>query len=106
MSDKEVEEWEKKIKDSLLRRDENLGNVMNAMINSFSQGFEIGGKTMYLSDFGISTQGYFAAEKDERYSLHIDGDSSDEVSGANADKLKAMISSDPEKVAEFWSFRK
>lgn len=102
MSDKEVEEWEKKIKDSLLRRDENLGNVMNAMINSFSQGFEIDGKTMYLTDFGISTQGYFSADKNERYSLHIDGDSSDEVSGANADKLKAMISSDPEKVAEFF----
>ena len=102
MTDKEVEEWEGKIKNSLLRRDQNLGDVMNAMINSFSQGFEIGGKTMYLSDFGISTQGYFAAEKDERYSLHIDGDTSDEVSGANADKLKAMISSDPEKVAEFF----
>lgn len=103
MTDKEVEEWEKKIKDSLLRRDENLGNVMNAMINSFSQGFEIDGKTMYLSDFGISTQGYFAAEKDERYSLHIDGDSSDEVSAANADKLKALISSDPEKVSKFFA---
>lgn len=103
MSEKEVEEWEGKIKDSLLRRDENLGGVMNAMINSFSQGFEIDGKTMYLSDFGISTQGYFSADKDERYSLHIDGDSSDEVSAANADKLKAMISSDPEKVSKFFA---
>ncbi len=103
MSEKEIEEWENKIKDSLLRRDENLYGVMNAMTNSFAQGFEIGGKTMYLSDFGISTQGYFTADKNERYSLHIDGDTSDEVSAANADKLKAMISSDPEKVAEFFS---
>lgn len=103
MSDKEVEEWENKIKDSLLRRDENLYGVMNAMTNSFAAGFEIGGKTMYLSDFGISTQGYFSADKNERYNLHIDGDTSDEVSSANADKLKAMISSDPKKVAEFFS---
>lgn len=103
MSDKEVEEWENKIKDSLLRRDQNLGEVMNAMINSFAQGFEIDGKTMYLSDFGISTQGYFTAEKNDRYALHIDGDKNDEVSAANADKLKAMISSDPETVSKFFA---
>lgn len=103
MSDKEIEEWENKIKDSLLRNDENLYGILNAMTNSFSAGFEIDGKTMYLSDFGISTQGYFSAEKNERYNLHIDGDTSDEVSAGNADKLKAMISSAPEKVAEFFS---
>lgn len=103
MSDKEIEEWEKKIKDSLLRRDENLGNVMNALTTSFTQGFDVGGKTMYLSDFGISTLGYFSTEESERYGLHIDGDSSDENTAAKEDKLKALIASDPEKVADFFS---
>lgn len=102
MSEKEIEEWENKIKGSILRQDDRLGSVMNTLINSFSQGFEIDGKTMYLSDFGIATQGYFTADKNDRYGLHIDGDSSDEVSAAKDDKLKAMISSDPEKVAQFF----
>ena len=31
MSEKEVEEWEKKIKDSLLRNDENLNGVIEAL---------------------------------------------------------------------------
>lgn len=31
MSDKEIEKWETKIKDSLLRRDSTLGSVMTAM---------------------------------------------------------------------------
>ena len=58
---------------------------------------------MYLSDFGIATAGYFEAEKNERYALHIDGDKDDEAVAGKDDKLKAMIASDPEKVMEFFS---
>ncbi len=102
MSDKEVEEWEKKIKDSLLRNDDNLSGVLQALQEATSGGIDVGGTKMYLSDFGISTQDYFSAEKNERYALHIDGDADDEVSAGNTDKLKAMIASDPEKVTSFF----
>lgn len=102
MSEKEVEEWEKKIKDSLLRNDENLSGVIQALTDVTHGGIEVGGKTMYLSDFGISTQNYFEADKNERDALHIDGDPDDDVSAGNTDKLKAMIGSDPEKVTNFF----
>ena len=102
MSEKEVEEWEKKIKDSLLRNDENLSGVIDALTSATRDGIMVGGQKMYLSDFGISTQDYFAADKNERNALHIDGDPDDEVSAGNQDKLKAMIASDPEKVTEFF----
>ncbi len=102
MSDKEVEEWEKKIKDSLLRNDENLSGVIQALTEATSGGIEVNGKKMYLSDFGISTQDYFSADKNERNALHIDGDPDDEVSAGNTDKLKAMIASDPEAVTSFF----
>ena len=102
MSEKEVEEWEKKIKDSLLRNDENLSGVMQALTSTMMDGIEVGGKKMYLSDFGINTQDYFSADKNERNALHIDGDKDDEVSAGNTDKLKAMISSDPETVTSFF----
>lgn len=55
LSDSEVEKWEQKIKDSLLRRDESLEKVMNAMTSSMSKGYEVNGKTYYLSNFGIKT---------------------------------------------------
>lgn len=58
MSDKEIEKWETKIKDSLLRRDSTLGSVMTAMQTAMMSSVEIGGKKYSLSSFGISTLGF------------------------------------------------
>ncbi len=102
MSDKEVEDWEKKIKDSLFRRDATLGEFRDAVTNSMTASFEIGGKTLSLTDFGIGTLGYFEAEENERHALHIDGDSDDSATTMNADKLKAAIQKDPEEVMKFF----
>lgn len=103
MSEKEIDEWETKIKDSLLRKDENLYNVMSVLTDVAAKGFDVGGKKMYLSDFGISTMGYFSAEENERYALHIDGDKDDTATAGKEDKLKSMIAADPEKVQEFFT---
>lgn len=102
MSDNEVEEWEKKIKDSLLRRDSTLGEVSDAMVDAMNQGFKVGGKTYYLSDFGINTLGYFDAADNERHAYHIDGDTEDTNTASNTDKLKNMIANEPETVMSFF----
>lgn len=101
MSDAEVEKWEEKIKASLLRRDDSLAGVMNAMTSSMRQGFEIDGKKYYLSSFGIRTQGYLSAPSNQNNAFHIDGDEDDSVSSANEDKLMAAITSDPDTVLTF-----
>ena len=59
MSDDEVEKWEKKIKDSILRKDSILGNTSTAMKNAMSMSIEIEGKKYSLASFGIKTQNYF-----------------------------------------------
>ena len=41
MSDTEVEEWEKKIKSALLRRDDTLDGIMNAMRNSLTTSYYV-----------------------------------------------------------------
>lgn len=69
MSDSEIEDWEKKIKDSLLRRDSTLSDVSSAMEEVMGAGYTIGGKTYYLSSFGINTLGYFTAADNEN--MHI-----------------------------------
>lgn len=102
MSDDEIEEWEKKIKDSLLRNDETLGNIQSVMSQYMQKGVEINGKTYYLSSFGINTAGYFDSTYKDRYALHIDGDKDDEYSAANDDKLKTMIAQDPNLVSSFF----
>lgn len=103
LSDREVEEWEKKLTDSILRRDENLSTVSSGIKSIMNSGIEIGGKTMYLSDFGINTLGYFNAPDNEKNAFHIDGDPDDGDTSGNADKLKSMISSNPSTVISFFT---
>jgi flagellar hook-associated protein 2 len=103
MSDDEVEKWETKIKDALLRKDSTLGNTATALKNLMAQSIEINGKKYSLASFGIKTQDYFSAGTNEKGVYHIDGDSDDSVSSGNDDKLRAMIASDPDTVVEFFS---
>ena len=101
MSDTEIEKWETKIKDSLLRRDNSLSSVMNAMMTSMSQSIEINGKSYSLSSFGIQTLGFLNAAENEQNAYHINGDEDDENTSGKEDKLMAAITSDPDTVIEF-----
>ena len=103
MSDTAVEKYETKIKDALLRRDSNLSTVSSALKEIMAGSVEVNGKNMYLSDFGIETLSYFTAAENEKNAYHIDGDADDSSTSGNADKLKSMISSDPDTVVSFFS---
>ncbi len=101
MSDTEIEKWETKIKDSLLRRDTTLNSIMSSMINSMASSVEIDGKKYSLSSFGIHTLGFLNAAEDEQYAYHIDGDEDDSNTSGNTDKLMKAIQEDPDKICEF-----
>lgn len=126
MTDEEIENWENKIKGSLLRKDGNLSSVMNVLTSTMLKGFykknltddqkkdmteaeiekwyeDNAGKKMFLSDFGIKTKNYFECEDFEHHAYHIDGDPDDEYASTKPDKLKAAIAADPEGVAEFFA---
>ena len=103
MTDDDIEKWEKKIKDSLLRKDSTLGGAASAMKTLMNSAIEINGKKYSLASFGIKTQGYFESGKNEKGVYHIDGDPDDTVSAGNDDKLKAMLANDPDVVIEFFS---
>lgn len=104
MSEKEVEKWEEKIKNSILRRDSTLSTVASAMKQVMLQGVQMkDGSQLYLSEFGVGTLGYFTAKDNEKNAYHIDGDPDDSATMTNADKLKTAIANDPEKVIEFFS---
>ncbi len=102
MSEEDVEKWEKKIKDSLLRRDNTVGTLSSMLKSTMQSTYEIGGTKYSLSSFGIRTLSYFTASEFEKGVYHIDGDSDDASSSGNDDKLKAMIAADPEAVGEFF----
>lgn len=107
MSDKEVEEWENKIKTGLLSGDDTISTIRSAMKNVMTSGFDIklsDGTTSRLSlaSFGISTGSFFSTEENERDMLHIDGDPDDSGTSGNTDLLRSAISTDPEKVQNFF----
>lgn len=101
MSEKEIEKWEEKIKSSMLRRDDTLYGVMNAMTSAMSKGYQVNGKNYYLSTFGIKTLGYLNAPTNQYNAYHIDGDEDDTSTSGKDDKLMAAIMEDPEAVTTF-----
>ncbi|MCM1026294.1 MAG: flagellar filament capping protein FliD [Roseburia sp.] len=103
MSEKEIEKYEQKVKDSLLRRDSNISSLSSTLKKDMMSGIEINGKTMYLSNFGIETLNYFLAEDNEKNAYHIAGDPDDENTSGQEDKLKSMIASDPDTVVAFFT---
>ena len=103
MSDSEVEKYETKIKDALLRRDSNLSTISSALKEIMSGSVDVNGKTMYLSDFGIETLGYFEAPDNEKNAYHIAGDPDDGNTSGKSDVLKSMISNDPDTVISFFT---
>lgn len=94
MSDKQIELWEDKIKDSLLRRDDTLGSVINTLRASLQGGITIGGKNYSLASLGIVTGVYT-----EQGLLHIEGDADDGTYSAKTNKLMNALADDPEAVA-------
>lgn len=101
MSETEIEKWEQKIKDSLLRRDTSLNGIISAMTMSMMQVYEVNGEKLSWSVFGVHTLGTLNAEKNEGYAYHIDGDSEDSKTSGNEEKLRAALASDPDRVIEF-----
>ena len=95
MSDTEVEKWEKKIKDSLLRRDNTIGSLLNAMRTALDGCVNVDGEDYALSSFGICTTKYT-----EKGKLHIYGDQDDPDGMMYEDKLRKAIEEDPDKVME------
>ena len=109
LSDTEVEEWEKKIKESLLRRDTTLSSVSSALkevmlSTSLSGGRNEKGEdvTITLAYFGIETLGYFKAKDNEKSAYHINGDPDDTDVKNYEDKLKKAIATEPDTVIEFF----
>ena len=101
MSDTQIEKWEKKIKDSVLRRDNQLGSLITSMTTTMMQSIEVNGKKVNWGIFGVATLGFMNAEKNKNYEYHIDGDSEDSLTSSKSDKLRAYLAEDPDTVIEF-----
>ncbi|MCL2252835.1 MAG: flagellar filament capping protein FliD [Lachnospiraceae bacterium] len=103
MSEREIADWEKKIKDSVLRRDDSLSGISGAMKQAMSAGVMVNGKNMYLNNFGIEALSFFASAANEKNAYWIDGDPDSIHTSGKTDKLREMIANDPKTVSDFFS---
>ena len=103
MSDEEVEKWEQKIKDSLLRKDDNLSTALEMFKTGMMASYDIKGTTFSLASFGMGTISYFEAADNEKYAIHIDGDKDDSNTASQKDKLKNAIANDLDSVKSFFT---
>ncbi len=101
MSDSEVEKWETKIKDSLLRRDSTLDGLISTM-RTVMTGTTItasNGKTYSLANLGITT----GKDYKEYGLLHIKGDEDDTDYADSTNTLMDLLKEDPAVVTEVLS---
>lgn len=100
MKDSEVEKWEDKIKNSLLRRDSTLNSIISSFRNKMMGTFTASnGRTYSLSTIGISTSGDYA----EGGLLHIKGDEDDAEYADDKNILKRMLEEDPDVVTDIFT---
>ena len=99
LSDVEVEKWENKIKDSLLRKDGTLGSIITVMRQSLLTTTEVNGVKYSLASFGIRTSSDYM----ERGKLHIYGDEDDDTYATEDNLLKEALESNPEAVMKTFS---
>lgn len=87
ISDKQADDWDKKIKASILRKDDTLGSLSSTLKSIMNSFVEIDGQKNSLYTLGIKTGNYLTTKQAERGVYIIDEDA-----------LKAAIADDPDKV--------
>lgn len=101
MSDDEVDKWNTKIKDSLLRRDSTLSGLMSTMkTNMMGTVTASNGKKYSLANLGITTS---SKNYNEGGLLHIKGDEDDDEFADSTNTLMQMLEEDPDTVKEVLS---
>lgn len=94
MSDDQIEKWENKIKDALLRRDSTVDSITTTMRQSLMGSISYNGVSYSMASLGITT----SSDYTEKGLLHILGDEEDETYSDETNKLKALLAEDPDAV--------
>lgn len=96
LSDKEVEEWEKKIKDSLLRQDDKVNSLLTNMRSTLGKSINYTNSDGITKRYSLSSFGITTGKWNEYGKLHIAGDSEDAEYADMDDKLRAAIEDNPD----------
>lgn len=100
LSETQIEQWEKKAKEGLFKRDDTINELLSGMRSILNSGIEItdaDGKTKRLS---LASLGIVTGDYVENGKLHILGDEDDAEYAGRENVLKKMLSQNPDSVAQ------
>jgi flagellar hook-associated protein 2 len=100
LSDTQIEQWEKKAKQGLLRRDSTLQSLLSNMRTYLNQGVTVTNADGTTSRMSLSALGIVTGDYSENGKLHILGDEDDSEYSSETNKLKAALNSNPNIVAQ------
>lgn len=96
LSDTQIEQWEKKAKVGLLRRDETINNLLSSMRTILNKAVTVTDKDGNEQTYTLASLGIVTGDWTENGKLHIMGDPDDAEYAAEENKLKTALSANPE----------
>ena len=102
LSDTQIEQWEKKAKVGLLRRDETINSLLSSMRNILNTAVTVTDKDGNEQQFTLAKLGIVTGDYSEKGKLHILGDADDETYASETNKLKEYLSSNPEILSQIF----
>ncbi len=100
LSDKQIEQWETKAKQGLLRRDSTLQTLLSGMRTMLNKGLTVTLEDGTTTRMSLSSLGIVTGDYSENGKLHILGDEDDEAYALETNKLRDMLTKDPNAVSQ------
>lgn len=102
LSDTQIEQWEKKAKQGLLRRDETISNLLSSMRTILNKGVTVIDKDGNEQRYTLASLGIVTGDYSENGKLHIMGDADDPLYASETNKLKDTLESNPEILSQLF----
>jgi flagellar hook-associated protein 2 len=100
LSDTQIEQWEKKAKQGLLRRDSTLQSLLSNMRTYLNSGVKVTNSDGTTTTMSLASLGIVTGDYSENGKLHILGDEDDSEYSSETNKLKAALNENPNMVAQ------
>lgn len=106
LSDTQIEQWEKKAKEGLLRRDSTINSLLSNMRNILNSAIEVTNADGTKSKYTLASLGIVTGDYSEKGKLHILGDPDDPAYASETNKLKEALNSKPEIFSQVFAGNK
>ena len=103
LSETQIEKWEEKAKQGLLRRDSTIESLLSSMRNILNQAVTVTNEDGTTTRYSLASLGIVTGDYSERGKLHILGDEDDAAYSAETNKLRQALEEKPEIFAQVFA---